>query len=86
MKYTATATSGPLAFVALLSTPIAAALHRGRVSLLVSGAVGALIVVAADMIGAEAFGGARLPAGVITGAVGAPVMLGRVVVSRLARR
>lgn len=71
----ATATSGPLAFVALLSTPIAAALHRGRASLLVSGAVGALIVVAADMIGAEAFGDIRLPAGVITGAVGAPVML-----------
>lgn len=82
----ATATSGPLAFVALLSTPIAAALHRGRVSLLVSGAVGALIVVAADMIGAEAFGDARLPAGVITGAVGAPVMLWLLVQQRRGAR
>lgn len=71
----ATAATGPLAFVALLSTPIAAALGGGRVSPLVSGAVGALIVVSADMAGAELFGEARLPAGVITGAVGAPVML-----------
>lgn len=72
--------------MALLSTPIAAALHRGRVSLLVSGAVGALIVVAADMIGAEAFGDARLPAGVITGAVGAPVMLWLLVQQRRGAR
>ncbi len=71
----ATAASGPLAFVALLSTPIAAALRSGRVSLPASAAVGALIVVGADMIGAELLGDARLPAGVVTGAVGAPVML-----------
>ncbi|WP_232817915.1 MULTISPECIES: FecCD family ABC transporter permease [Kocuria] len=71
----ATAATGPLAFVALLSTPIAAALHGGKISVLASGAVGALIVVAADMVGAEMLGEARLPAGVITGAIGAPVML-----------
>lgn len=82
----ATAASGPLAFVALLSTPIAAALHRGRVSLLVSGAVGALIVVGADMIGAELLGESRLPAGVITGAVGAPVMLWLLVQQRRGAR
>lgn len=71
----ATAATGPLAFVALLATPIAAALHGGKISVLASGAVGALIVVAADMVGAEMLGDARLPAGVITGAIGAPVML-----------
>lgn len=82
----ATAASGPLAFVALLSTPIAAALRGGRVSPLASGAVGALIVVGADMIGAELFGDARLPAGVITGAVGAPVMLWLLVQQRRGER
>lgn len=71
----ATASTGPLSFVALLATPIAAALHGGRISVPASGAVGALIVVSADMVGAEMFGDARLPAGVITGAIGAPVML-----------
>lgn len=71
----ATAATGPLAFVALLATPIAASLHGGKISVLASGAVGALIVVAADMVGAEMLGQARLPAGVITGAIGAPVML-----------
>lgn len=71
----ATASTGPLAFVALLSTPIATALSGGRISVLASGAVGSLIVVTADMIGAEMFDGVRLPAGVITGAIGAPVML-----------
>lgn len=72
---TATATTGPLSFVALLSTPIAAALRGGRISLLASGAIGALIVVFADMVGAEMLGEVRLPAGVVTGAIGAPVML-----------
>lgn len=71
----ATAATGPLAFVALLSTPIATALRGGRISVLASGAVGALIVLVADMVGAEMLGGTRLPAGVITGAIGAPVML-----------
>lgn len=71
----ATASTGPLAFVALLSTPIATALSGGRISVLASGVVGSLIVVTADMVGAEMFDGLRLPAGVITGAIGAPVML-----------
>lgn len=71
----ATASTGPLAFVALLSTPIATALSGGRISVLASGVVGSLIVVTADMVGAEMFDGIRLPAGVITGAIGAPVML-----------
>ncbi|MCY1159646.1 MAG: iron transporter permease, partial [Citricoccus sp.] len=71
----ATAATGPLAFVALLSTPVARGLTGGRPSLPVAALCGAVIVVIADFLAAEAFGGARLPTGVLTGAAGAPLML-----------
>ncbi|HRO28829.1 iron chelate uptake ABC transporter family permease subunit [Citricoccus sp.] len=71
----ATAATGPLAFVALLSTPVARGLTGGRPSLPAAALCGAVIVVAADFLAAEAFGGARLPTGVLTGAAGAPLML-----------
>lgn len=71
----ATAATGPLAFVALLSTPVARGLTGGRPSLPVAALCGAVIVVVADFLAAEAFGGARLPTGVLTGAAGAPLML-----------
>ena len=71
----ATAVAGPLAFVALLSTPIATALGRGRPHLLAAGLTGAVIVVAADIVASEALGTVDLPTGVVTGALGAPAML-----------
>jgi iron complex transport system permease protein len=71
----ATATTGPLAFVALMSTPVATALTRGRTSIVACALVGAVLVVVADAVGSELLGDVRLPAGVVTGAVGAPVML-----------
>ncbi|QCU79540.1 iron ABC transporter permease [Citricoccus sp. SGAir0253] len=71
----ATAATGPLAFVALLSTPVARGLTGGRPSLPVAALCGAVIVVVADFLAAEAFGGTRLPTGVLTGAAGAPLML-----------
>lgn len=71
----ATAATGPLAFVALLSTPVARGLAGGRPSLPAAALCGAVIVVVADFLAAEAFGGARLPTGVLTGAAGAPLML-----------
>ncbi|MGD6979257.1 FecCD family ABC transporter permease [Citricoccus zhacaiensis] len=71
----ATAATGPMAFVALLSTPVARGLTGGRPSLPVAALCGAVIVVVADFLAAEAFGGARLPTGVLTGAAGAPLML-----------
>lgn len=75
----ATATVGPLAFVALLSTPVAHGLTRGRPSAAAAALTGAVIVVLADLLGAEALGvladGAVLPTGVLTGAAGAPLML-----------
>lgn len=71
----ATAATGPLAFVALMSTPVATALTRGRTSILASALVGAVVVVVADSVGSDLLTGTQLPAGVVTGAVGAPVML-----------
>ena len=46
----ATAVAGPLSFVALLSTPVAAALGRGRPSIVAAALTGAVIVVAADIV------------------------------------
>lgn len=71
----ATSVAGPLAFVALLSTPIATALGRGRTSILASALTGAVIVVVADVVASEALGSVALPTGVVTGALGAPAML-----------
>lgn len=71
----ATAVAGPLAFVALLSTPIATALGRGRPRLLAAALTGAVIVVAADIVASEALSTVDLPTGVVTGALGAPAMV-----------
>ena len=71
----ATAVAGPLAFVALLSTPIATALGRGRPHIGAAALTGAVIVVAADVVASEALATVDLPTGVVTGALGAPAML-----------
>ena len=71
----ATAVAGPLAFVALLSTPIATALGGGRPRILAAALTGAVIVVAADIVASEALSTVDLPTGVVTGALGAPAML-----------
>jgi iron complex transport system permease protein len=71
----ATAAAGPIAFVAFLSGPIAARIVGGGASLMVPSAlVGALLVLAADMVGQYTFG-ARYPVGVITGVLGAPYLV-----------
>nr|WP_122825389.1 iron chelate uptake ABC transporter family permease subunit [Georgenia faecalis] len=70
----ATAAAGPVAFVAFLAGPIARRLLGGRPSLLLSGLVGALLVLAADYVAAEILPGA-VPVGVVTGATGAPFLL-----------
>jgi iron complex transport system permease protein len=71
----ATATTGPIAFVAFLSGPIAARLVGGGRSLLVpAGLVGGLLVLTADLLGQFAFD-TSFPVGVITGAIGAPYLL-----------
>ncbi len=70
----ATAAAGPVAFVAFLSGPLAQRLLHGRPSLVASALVGALVVLAADVVAANAFA-TRLPVGIVTGALGAPFLL-----------
>jgi len=71
----ATAATGPIAFVAFLSGPIAARLMGGGASLLVPSAlVGSLLVLVADLCGQYLFA-LRYPVGVVTGVLGAPYLI-----------
>jgi iron complex transport system permease protein len=72
---TATAVTGPIAFVAFLSGPIAARMVGNSGSLLVPSAlVGAVLVLVGDYVGQFMLPG-RYPVGVITGALGAPYLI-----------
>jgi iron complex transport system permease protein len=71
----ATATTGPIAFVAFLSGPIAKRLvGTGFSNVLPAGLIGINLVLGADLIGQFAFE-VRYPVGIITGLVGAPYLL-----------
>jgi iron complex transport system permease protein len=71
----ATATTGPIAFVAFLSGPIVSRLVGHGSSLTIPAALmGACLVLVADLIGQFAFD-TRFPVGVITGILGAPYLL-----------
>lgn len=71
----ATATTGPIAFVAFLSGPIAKKLVGvGFSNILPAGLIGIILVLASDLIGQFAFV-ARYPVGVITGILGAPYLI-----------
>ncbi|WP_345751111.1 FecCD family ABC transporter permease [Microbacterium rhizophilus] len=71
----ATATTGPIAFVAFLAGPIAARIVGPGSSLTIPAALtGAVLVLAADLIGQFAFD-VSFPVGVITGVLGAPYLL-----------
>lgn len=71
----ATASTGPIAFVAFLAGPIAARIVGPGASLLIpAGLVGALLVLVADFIGQYALG-VRYPVGVVTGVLGAPYLV-----------
>ncbi|GHF04306.1 FecCD family ABC transporter permease [Pseudolysinimonas yzui] len=71
----ATAAAGPIAFVAFMAGPIAARITASGASLLVPAAlVGALLVVAGDLVGQFALG-TRYPVGVVTGLIGAPYLV-----------
>lgn len=67
--------AGPITFVAFAAGPIAALLNRGRYSMPLAGLVGAVVLVLADFIGEHAFAPYSLPAGMVTGALGAPFMI-----------
>lgn len=71
----ATAVTGPIAFVAFLSGPIAARLIGGNgPALVAAGLVGAVLVLAGDYAG-QFLLPARYPVGVVTGALGAPYLI-----------
>ncbi len=80
------AAAGPIAFVAFLAGPIARALNGGRTTLLGSGLVGAVIVVAADYVAAYTISDVNFPVGVVTGAFGAPFLLWLLATDRTSRR
>ena len=72
----ATATTGPVAFVAFVSAPVARRLvGHGRLALAASALAGAVIVVAADVVGQHAIPGVLMPVGVPTALVGATYLL-----------
>ncbi len=71
----ATAVTGPIAFVAFLSGPIAARIVGNSGSLLIPAAlVGAVLVLVGDYAGQFLLPG-RYPVGVVTGALGAPYLI-----------
>ena len=71
----ATATTGPIAFVAFLAGPIVSRLVGHGSSLTIPAALmGACLVLTSDLIGQFAFD-TRFPVGVITGILGAPYLL-----------
>ncbi len=71
----ATAATGPVAFLAFVSGPIARRLLGGSHSLLAAGLVGASILVGADFFAANYIPAGPLPVGVVTGALGAPILI-----------
>jgi iron complex transport system permease protein len=72
----ATAAAGPIAFVALVAPQIVRRVLSARsAGLLPAAGVGALLVAAADLAARRLFSPYELPAGVLTAAVGAPVLL-----------
>ncbi len=71
----ATAATGPIAFVAFVSGPIARRLIGGTHSLVASALVGAFIVLLADFIAANYIASGSMPVGVLTGVFGAPILI-----------
>ncbi|MEX2658348.1 MAG: iron chelate uptake ABC transporter family permease subunit [Acidimicrobiales bacterium] len=72
----ATASAGPIAFVALVAPQIARRLvHTAGATLVPAAVVGAALVLLADLGARRAFAPTELPVGVVTGIIGAPYLL-----------
>jgi iron complex transport system permease protein len=72
----ATASAGPIAFVALVAPQIAQRLvGAARPPIGASLVIGASLTVLADLIARTAFGGTELPVGIVTAVLGAPYLL-----------
>ena len=71
----ATAATGPVSFVAFIAGTMGRTLlGAGRSPIVLSGLIGALLVLSADIIGQNAFSN-RYPVGVVTAALGAPFLI-----------
>lgn len=70
----ATAAAGPIMFVALVAGPVAARVLGPPAGLVAAACVGAIIVLASDLV-AQHLLPIALPTGVVTGAVGAPYLV-----------
>ncbi|MGY4857865.1 FecCD family ABC transporter permease [Cryobacterium sp. AP23] len=76
MVSAATAVAGPVAFVALVAPHLARMASRSPTSpLLASAVIGALLVVAGDLVARTLLAPIILPVGAVTAAVGAPFLL-----------
>lgn len=72
----ATASAGPIGFVAFVGPPIARRLTRSPgPAMIASALLGALVVALSDLVAQHAFGDTQLPVGVVTGVVGAPYLM-----------
>lgn len=71
----ATAAAGPVGFVALVAPQLARRLVPRGPGLLLPASIGALLVVASDLIARTAFAPSALPVGVVTAFLGAPYLL-----------
>lgn len=72
----ATASAGPIAFVALVAPQIARRLvQQAGATLVPTALVGASLVLLADLVARRAFAPTELPVGVVTGIIGAPYLL-----------
>ncbi|MEW6475965.1 MAG: iron chelate uptake ABC transporter family permease subunit [Actinomycetota bacterium] len=71
----ATASAGPVAFVAFVAAPIARRLTRSSPALLPAALAGAVLMLASDLVGRRMFAPTELPVGIITGIIGGPYLL-----------
>ena len=71
----ATASAGPVAFVAFVSAPIARRLARSGPALIPAALAGAVLLLASDLVGRRLFAPTELPVGIITGIIGGPYLL-----------
>lgn len=70
-----TAAAGPVAFVALVSAPIARRLVNTSLTIVPAALVGALLVLVSDLVARRALAPTELPVGVVTGLIGGPYLL-----------
>ncbi len=72
----ATASAGPIGFVAFVAPSIARRVTRSPgPAMIASALLGALVVALSDLIAQHAFGDTQLPVGVVIGVVGAPYLM-----------